>query len=209
MGNGGGSGGTHEGVSTMAGTRVGRLWTWRWRRSPLRRGSDLVEAWIVLAAWLIALAGSLLAGLTTADAVKRGLDQQRTERRPITAVLTEKADGSTSAQAVDDSRVWAGVRWTAPDGSSHTGRTEVRPSTPKGTLVTIWTDRQGQLVSKPLTPGDAEFQADWTGALAAAGTAGVVFGSAQLARAGLERRRLREWEEEWMRVDTRRGGRTG
>ncbi|MCX4452338.1 hypothetical protein OOK58_09455 [Streptomyces sp. NBC_01728] len=193
----------------MAWTRVGRLWTWRWRRNPLRRRSDLGEAWIVLAAWLIALAGSLLAGLTTADAVHRNLDQQRTERHPITAVLTERAADRTSAQAVDDSHVWAAVRWTSPGGLTHTGRTKVRPGTPTGTPVTIWVDRQGRPVSKPLVPGKAEFQADWTGALAAVGAVGVVFGGAQLARAGLERRRLKDWEEEWARVDTRWGGKTG
>ncbi|WP_406129566.1 hypothetical protein [Streptomyces sp. NBC_00989] len=193
----------------MAGTRVGRLWTWRWRRNPLRRRSYLVEAWIVLAAWLIALAGSLLAGLMTADAVHRRLDQQRAERRPITAVLTERAAGSTSAQAVDDSHVWATVRWTIPDGLTRTGRTKVRPGAPRGTPVTIWADRQGRLVSKPLAPGEAELQADWTGVLAAVGAAVVVFGGTQLARTGLERRRLKGWEEEWARVDTRRGGKTG
>ncbi|MEV8542187.1 hypothetical protein [Streptomyces sp. NPDC051572] len=191
----------------MAGSRAGRLW--RWRRNSLRRRSDLIEAWIVLAAWLIGLAGSLFAGLTTADAVQQKLDEQRTERHPVTAVLTTKAAGSTSAQAVDDSHVWAGVHWTTQDGVTHTGRAEVHAGSPADTPVTIWTDRQGRQVAKPLAPGEAEFQADWAGVLAAVGAVGAVFGSAQLGRAALGRRRLRDWEEEWVRVDIRRGGKTG
>ncbi len=36
---------------------------WGWRRSPLRRRVDVVEAWGVLSAWVFAVAGGLLAGL--------------------------------------------------------------------------------------------------------------------------------------------------
>ncbi|MHC3474815.1 Rv1733c family protein [Streptomyces sp. 7R007] len=131
-------------------------WTWRRRRNPLRRRSDVVEAWIIVAAWVITLAGSPFAGLTTADAVARDLERQRAETRTVSAALIENAVGTTSAQAVDDTHVWAAVRWTAPDGSAHTGRTEVPPGTPMGTSVTIWTDRRGRLVAKPPTSGEAE-----------------------------------------------------
>ncbi|MFI5683508.1 hypothetical protein [Streptomyces sp. NPDC051636] len=193
----------------MARTRSGSAWAWRWRRNPLRRRSDVVEAWIVLAAWLVALVGGLLAGLVTADTVMRDLERQRAERRPVAAVLTGRAPGPTSARSTDDGRVWVAVRWTTPDGAVHTGRTKVRPGMASGTRITLWTDRQGRPASKPLSAGEAGFRAVWTGMLVATGTAGTVFGGAQLARAGLERRRLRQWDDEWARVDTRRGGKTG
>lgn len=182
---------------------------WRWRRNPLRRRSDVIDAWIVLAAWVIALAAGLLAGLATGSAVDHGLDRQRAERQPVSAVLNEKAPGRTSAAAVDDSHVWANARWTAPDGTEHTGRTKVHPGTKTGTQVTVWIDRQGRLTSKPLSPGEASFQAAWTGVLVAMGTAVAVIGSAQIPRALLERRQLEQWDEEWARVDNPRGWKTG
>lgn len=192
----------------MARSRSDSPWTWRWRSNPLRRTSDVVEAWIVLVTWLLAVVGSVLTGLVTADAVARGLDRQWTERRPVEAVLVGRVPSVTSARG-DDGRVWAGVRWTTPDGAVHSGRTKVRPGMASGTRVTVWTDRQGRVTAKPLSPGEAGFRSAWTGTLVATGTAAAVFGGAQLARAGLERRRLRQWDEEWARVDTRRGGLTG
>ncbi|MET8942855.1 hypothetical protein ABZX30_04495 [Streptomyces sp. NPDC004542] len=184
-------------------------WAWRWRRNPLRRPSYVVEAWIVLAAWLAALVGSVLAGLVAANAVARGLDRQQDERRPVAAVVVERAPGVAPGRTGSDSRVWVTVRWTTPDGAVHTGRTKVRPGTASGTSVTVWTDQRGRVTAKPLSPGEAGFRAAWTGTLVATGTAAAVFGAAQLARAGLERRRLRQWDDEWARADTRRGGLTG
>ncbi|MET7575044.1 hypothetical protein ABZT04_42260 [Streptomyces sp. NPDC005492] len=193
----------------MTGTRTGGIRLWRWRHNPLRRRSDVIDAWMVLVAWLLALAGGLLAGLTTASAVDHGLDRQRTERHAVSAVLRERAPGRTSASAVDDSHVWATVRWTAPDGSSHTGQARVHPGTRTGARVAVWIDGQGRLTSKPLAPGEASLQATWSGALVAVGTAGAVLGGAQIPRVFLERRQLGRWDEEWARIDNPRGWKTG
>ncbi|MEU2879366.1 hypothetical protein ABZ651_24505, partial [Streptomyces sp. NPDC007070] len=45
----------HEGVSKVT-RRAGVRW-WRWRRNPLRRTSDVVEAWLLLVAWTLAVLG--------------------------------------------------------------------------------------------------------------------------------------------------------
>ncbi|MEU9154969.1 hypothetical protein AB0D59_31535 [Streptomyces sp. NPDC048417] len=182
---------------------------WRLRRNPLRRRSDVVECWILLAAWFIALAASLVTGLAAGSAVDHRLDRQRAESRTAPAVLTTEAPGRTSASAADDSRVWATVRWTAPDGSTRTGRTTVHPGAKAGTPVTVWIDRQGRLTSEPLAPVDAAFQVAWTGILVALTTGGAVLGVTQLLRLRLERRRLERWDEEWARVDSPKGWRTG
>jgi F0F1-type ATP synthase membrane subunit c/vacuolar-type H+-ATPase subunit K len=193
----------------MAKTRCGKGWMWRWRRNPLRRRSDVVDAWIVLAAWLIALCGGVLTGLAAGSAVDHGLDRQRAERHPVSSVLTENAPGRTSASALDGSHVWAIVRWTAPDGSTHTGRAKVHPGAKAGTLATVWVDRQGRLTSKPLAHGEASFQAAWTGVLVGLGVAGALLGGAQLVRLRLARRQSRQWDEEWARVDTPWGWKAG
>jgi hypothetical protein len=194
----------------MAGTRLGRTTqSWRWRRNPLRRRSDVVEAWIVLAAWVIALVGSVLAGLVAASAVDRNLAQQRVQRHPVSAVVTANVTPDPSAQSLDGGHAWATVSWKAPDGSTHQARTAVPPGAAEGTRVTVWTDGKGRPVTKPMSGGDAAFQSAWTGVLVAMATAGAVAGCTQLARARLEHRRLNQWAEEWERVDTRWGGKTG
>ncbi|MFJ8789076.1 hypothetical protein [Streptomyces sp. NPDC102462] len=193
----------------MARTQLCRVRAWRWRRNPLRRRSDLVEAWLVLAAWVIALLGSALAGVAAASTVGRDLAQQRAERHPVAAVVTQDAPAGPSAQTLDGGHVWAPVRWQSPDGSTHLARTEVPPGAPQGTRVTVWTDAHGKLTSKPLSGGDATFQSAWTGVLVAVATAGGVAGCAQFARSRLEHRRMEQWAKEWERVDTRWGGKTG
>ncbi|MYS43445.1 hypothetical protein GTY23_19820, partial [Streptomyces sp. SID5998] len=65
----------HEGVSKVT-RRAGVRW-WRWRRNPLRRTSDVVEAWILLVAWTLAVLGGLVAGLLTAGAVQQSADRVR------------------------------------------------------------------------------------------------------------------------------------
>lgn len=47
----------------MAAFRGPKVWLWRWRRNPLRRRSDALEAWIMLTAW----AFTVLGGAVTAS----------------------------------------------------------------------------------------------------------------------------------------------
>ena len=183
--------------------------TWRWRRNPLRRGSDVVEAWVLLAAWVIALVGGVLAGVVAQGAVERDLDRQRVERRAVAAVLVEDARGKPSAGAGEDDRVWVKARWTASDGLTHTGLTKVRPDAPAGAPVTVWIDQHGTVVSQPVTHGEAQLQSVLVGVLCAAIAGGAVLGLARVSRAGLDRWRGGQWDAEWARVDTRSSHPTG
>lgn len=81
-----------RGCRPMATSRQATMRSWRWRRNPLRRHSDVIEAWVVLAGWILALVSGLWAGLGTANAVERAADQQRAERRTVSAVLAEGAE---------------------------------------------------------------------------------------------------------------------
>ena len=192
----------------MARTQRSKVRLWRWRRNPLRRRSDVIEAWVLLVACVLALAGSLVVGLAAQGAVERDLDRQRVERQAVTAVLVEDASGKPPAGAADGDRVWVTARWTAPDSSTHTGQTKVRPDTPAGTRVTVWTDKHGALTSKPVTHEEARFQATLVGVLAAVITCGAVAGGACVVRACLDRRRMEQWAAEWARTDTPWGGKT-
>ncbi|MEU3852861.1 hypothetical protein [Streptomyces sp. NPDC029554] len=175
---------------------------WRWRSNPLRRRSDRVEAWILLACWVLAVLCGAVAALAAATAVDGALSAQRAQTRAVPAVLTERAP-RTPPVTTDGSggdTVWATVRWTAPDGSPHTGRTEVEPDAAAGTRVTVWTDRAGELAEAPLGPTESMFQAVGTGVLAGAGAAAAVWACGRLARLRLDRRRLERWDGEWARV---------
>lgn len=102
---------------------------WRWQSNPLRRRSDLVEAWLLLATLVLALLGGLFAGMAAAGAVDAALDERRERSRAVQAVLVENARDAAPAPVSQDGdgAVWAKVRWTAPDGTARTGRAEVEP----------------------------------------------------------------------------------
>ncbi|WP_151483956.1 Rv1733c family protein [Streptomyces albicerus] len=193
----------------MAASRRAKVRLWRWRRNPLRRRSDVVEAWLVLAGWVLALVGGLFAALLVADVVERAADGRRADSRAVSAVLAEDADDKVPARAVSDHRVWAKVRWTAPDGSTRTDEARVPPKTPAGARVTVWLDKSGKLATAPLTDGEVRIHAAFGGMLAAMCAGGAVLGAAGVTRACLVRRRMEQWAVEWERIDTRWGRKTG
>lgn len=191
----------------MATARCARVRWWRWRRNPLRRLSDVIEAWVILVGWVLALVGGLFAGLAAADAIERSADRQRVERREVSAVLVEDAKGKVPARAAGDPRVWATVRWTAPDGSTRTGEARVSATSPAGNRVTIWIDKDGHLTAEPLTDGEARSHAAAGGVLVASGAGGIALAAVSVTRRYLSQWRMAQWAVEWERIDTRWGGR--
>ncbi|MFJ5304828.1 hypothetical protein [Streptomyces sp. NPDC088350] len=189
-----------------------KVWLWRWRRNPLKRRADAVESWIVLGAWLITVLAGVLAGLTATRSVEHELAQERVDWKPVVALVTQDAPGPSSP--ANDSRtnsepVWAKVRWTATDGSSHTGQIRVPSGSALGTPVTVWTDPQGHLVTRPATASQARLRATLIGTLLGVGAAAVPFAGARALRGRLERRRMDQWDEDWARFGPLWGRKTG
>jgi len=183
-------------------TRMKNVRFWRWRRSPLRRRSDCLEAWIVLGTWALALLGGLFTGWTAWESVADGNASRRAEVHPVAAELTEDAakTPAVSASGSGSATVWAKVRWTAADGSAHTGTVKVEPGSKAGTKATVWTDRTGRSVPEPATATEATLEAAFAGVLIGTSSGGGVVVCGVLLRGLLERRRLAEWEAEWERV---------
>ncbi|MGW3664987.1 Rv1733c family protein [Streptomyces sp. NPDC005141] len=180
------------------GTRIG---LWRWRRNPLRRRSDVTEAWVVLGTFLLLATGAPAVGAAVGlnahnTALRHGRDWQRT-----TAVLVSDAPDSVYA----DTR--AAVRWTAPDGSTRIGTALVRAGTGAGAAATVWQDERGAMREAPVTATEAAAQGVLFGTLAAGGTAAVVLGSRWVVRVRLDRGRDREWERAWAAMGPRPGHR--
>ncbi|MFG3120080.1 hypothetical protein ACGF4C_37695 [Streptomyces sp. NPDC048197] len=186
-----------------------RVWWWRFRRSPLRRTSDLVEAWLLLMAWVLGMVGGAAVGLVTAVMAERSFEEERSGRREVVAVLMRNAVDTVTTRTGDGNRAKAEVRWKAPDGGARTGWISVIPHASAGTRVPLWTSARGDLVSQPPDRSSAMLQAGVAGVGATVAVGGVVWAGARILRALLERRRLRQWALEWERADTLRGGRTG
>jgi hypothetical protein len=193
----------------MAASRCPKVRLWRWRRNPLRRPSDLVEAWVVLTAWVFALVAGLAAGVVTAQAIEETADRQRAQVREVSAVLVEDAENRGPARVAPDHRVWVTVRWTAPGGSTHVDEARVPYGSRAGSAVTLWADGAGQITTEPLTEGETRLHGIAGGVLAALGLGATVLGAAWVVRLRLDQRRLAQWDAEWERIDTRRGGKTG
>ncbi|MGW1051447.1 Rv1733c family protein [Streptomyces sp. NPDC001118] len=191
-------------------TTVARVRLWRWRRNPLRRHSDVIEAWIVLVTWVLAVLGGAVAGLAAAHNAEAALSARQARVHAVTAVLTDSvASNPTSGTGYDDGRVWATVRWTDTHGTVHTDRAKVRPGTPVGSQVNVWTNRAGHVVSAPVTGAAADLQAALTGALVAPSAGAAVWSAGWLVRTRMIRRRMAEWDEEWKQIGPRWGNLSG
>lgn len=176
--------------------RVRRVRLWRWRRNELRHRSLLVEGWILLVLGVAGFIGAPLGGAVAWEAVLEGRAQQLTERHLTHAVLVEDpapADrGSTRTRAT--------ARWTAPDGTTHTGRVPVGSHLERGARVPVWTDKDGAMTSAPLGPAAARFDAA-VAALAVMVSLGfLMLAIHQLVRRHCERRRAAQLGREWARI---------
>ncbi|MGW3989191.1 Rv1733c family protein [Streptomyces sp. NPDC004830] len=176
---------------------VRRSILWRWRRNPLRRREDVWEAWILLAAWLVVAVLGPLAALLSGRATVDSLAQRRAERHPVTATLLRDAPPAVSGDGAAVDRVFASVRWTTADGTSHTGRAQVDAGHEAGERVVVWLDRSDRPALVPQSPGEADVEAAFMGAASFAAVAASAAAGAWGARLLLDRRRNRAWEAEW------------
>jgi hypothetical protein len=194
-------------VVAVNGTR--RLW-WRFRRNPLRRRSDLIEGWLLLFTWLLAVVVAVVAGVLTAGAVEDDVNRLRAQRHAVTAVLTEDAERSPSAtEGTDMDQAWATVRWTGRDGKVRTGVARVEADGKTGSGTEVWLDERERLVPEPATAEQAELQGTVLGMAAAVGAGALVAFAGWGGCARLGRRRLAQWDKEWADIDPRKGWKTG
>ncbi|MGN5377806.1 hypothetical protein BIV25_24625 [Streptomyces sp. MUSC 14] len=182
-----------------------RVHGWRWQRNPLRRRSDVVEAWTVLVVSVllfvvVPLAG-MAAGLRAYDQAGSLAATARAERHQVRARVIGQPPGRVSAAEGDRERPYrAQVRWTEPGKGTRTTWTRVPTGTRTGDTVSVWLDARGRDVAPP--PDDAAIvQHAVTVGVCAAGCAAavVLLGHAVERRIAL-RHRMAEWEREWERT---------
>jgi hypothetical protein len=202
--------------------RVVRL-GWQWRRNPLRRRTDVVEAWLGLVT-LVLLCALPLLGWWAGSSVDRALQQvvrvQHAERTLVTATVTPAGDvkdadaagksaGKPSAAtastnpgvpAAEKVRHGDVLTWTGPDHRRHTASVSSDLQVWHGGRVQLWTDRHGAIVPAPLDRATAATHAVLAGFAASAAAAGVLLISRQILLWRLMLRRMDSWEREWARV---------
>ncbi|MEU3980801.1 hypothetical protein AB0F77_11905 [Streptomyces sp. NPDC026672] len=182
-----------------------RVIGWRWRRNPLRRRSDVLEAWTAVAVAVLLCVGAplagALAGLWAHDEARSLAAAQRAERHHVRAeVLGSVPERLPVAQGGRQRPYEARVSWTEPGAGTRTAEARVPGGTRDGDVVDVWFDPAGRDVPAP--PGDvAVWQHTVTLGVTAAGAAAVtvLLGNGVLRRISL-RHRLGEWEHEWART---------
>ncbi|MFF9344669.1 MULTISPECIES: hypothetical protein [unclassified Streptomyces] len=192
---------------------------WRWRRNPLRRGTDLVEAWVALVAAVALCVATPAAGWAAGAAAQRSLQRavhaQQAGRVATTAQVLRSAPTPPSAAASSEQaaaqrfRRAVVARWTAPDGTSRTGTvTTSRGSSAPGDSFELWTDRDGRPVAAPLAGDTARAHAVLVGLMVAALTGVAVELVRRLVMRRLRLRRYARLDRAWASVGPD-WGRTG
>ncbi|MFF8380217.1 hypothetical protein ACF07V_29260 [Streptomyces sp. NPDC015661] len=181
---------------------------WRWRHNPLRRTTDLVEAWVAFAAAvLLCLAVPLTgwaSGTSAYGSLSRAVRTQQEQRLPTTARVVRLADGPVSGprsvETPGEERLRRSVvaRWTAPDGSVRTGTVATaRQHSAPGAAFRLWTDPEGRPVPPPMQEGTARAHAIIAGLTAALLTGLLVELVRRLAVRRLELRRYARLDRAW------------
>lgn len=184
---------------------------WRWRRNPLRRATDLFEAWLALVAALLIILTAPVAGWITGALAEESLRQairvQRLQRHVTTATVLGEATPHRPAvpdpetATANERRTLVEAKWTAPDGSRHTGTLPTAlPSPRPGETFRIWTDSSGRTVPRPLSPASAEVHAALAGVGAALAWGLLLECARRLVLWRLVRRRHAQLDRAWAAV---------
>ncbi|MFJ8942551.1 hypothetical protein ACIRG4_04565 [Streptomyces sp. NPDC102395] len=191
---------------------------WRWRHNPLRRTTDLVEAWVALSALLLVLLVAPVVGAVVGAVAQSALQQavrdQRDSRHEVTAVVVRRLGGSPFEADPDtgtgrDTRTRVFADWKAPDGTAAHGAVMSGLQTPhRGDRFSIWTDVHGRLVARPLDSATATTHAVLAGIGAAFAAAALVEGGRRMIVWRMVRRRYARWDQAWERMGPD-WGRTG
>lgn len=182
-----------------------RVRGWRWRPNPLRRRSDVVEAWTALAVAVLLLVGAPLAGVVAgawAHATARAeAAEQRAGLHRVSAVLMADAPAAVpTVQGGKQPAYAVRARWTDPGEGTRTAMARVPAGARRGEPADVWLDTRGRSVGPPPTGTAIRQHALAFGACTTGGAVGVVLAGHLVVRRVAIRHRLAEWEREWART---------
>lgn len=129
------------------------------RRNPLLRSSDRIEALAMAVAVMVSLLAVPIAaavGTAVHDSRRDIYAQQHHTRHLVTATITD--DGA--AQNISRTTVTMQARWSAA-GAEHTGAVTAQSATKPGDHLAIWIDNNGALTDEPTPTTRAGVDAVW------------------------------------------------
>jgi hypothetical protein len=179
-----------------------------------RRAVDRIEDLVL---WLLITLGLLTAVLAATVAGRRydegmhRVDLETRERTQVQAVLLEPAPQllvvDDHGRVVRQVPASVPVQYTAPDGTEHREIAPVSGRRSAGTVVPIWVDRQGAIISAPAQAIDAVTSAAVGATVVLVGGAVVLGGIHAGVRIATRRFALLRWEHEWEQVEPLWSGR--
>lgn len=190
-----------------------RVRGWRRQPNPLRRRSDVVEAWTALIVAVLLFLGAPLAGTAVGwwayGHVRAAQSAERAERHRVPAVVVEDAPAAAPATQGGRQPLYpAKVRWSEPGRGTLTTVARVPGGSRSGDRVEVWVDAQDHGVAPPRSDAAVWQHALTAGVWAAGGVAGTVLVARAVIRRVAERHRMEEWEAEWARTGPEWGRRT-
>ncbi|MGW0336742.1 Rv1733c family protein [Streptomyces sp. NPDC003011] len=178
-----------------------RVRGWRWRRNPLRRRSDVVEAWTVLAVAVLLAVGAPLAGAVAGrwahDEARAVAVEQRADRQRVRAEVVGRTSDALPSVGGREHTYRVAVRWAEPGGEPRTATTRVPAGTQRGDTLDVWFDSRGRSVAPPPDGTAVWRHAVGIGAFATGSAVAVVLLAHAVVRSTADRRRMAEWERDW------------
>jgi hypothetical protein len=174
--------------------------------NPLRRRSDIIEAWLAPAAVVVFLVLSpLVAGLAAMGVQADNAAAQHVQQswHPVSAVLLRAAPGPQySDNGANTWTEWEPASWTA-GGHHYTGSIPVLAGSRAGSTQTVWLDSGGHVRAPAMNKAELGGAIGTGILLAVAALAVVVAVATRLARWILDRKRIASWESGWLSVGPR------
>jgi hypothetical protein len=171
--------------------------------NPLRRRSDVIDAWLMPVAIVVFLAlCPLVLSLTgtwmrAANATAMRAEAQWTH---YPGVLLQPVPGPQESNHGTNSWItWVPATWTQAGVERH-GEVPAQAGSRAGSAVTVWLDNTGKVRMPPLTAGQAGGRVLEARAGGLAVLAVVLAIMVVVARRTLNRRRLAGWEKSWLSV---------
>ena len=187
-------------------TRLGRrLWM---GRSPLRRRTDRIEAWITALLLIVFLVGAPVAWVTAGRWVQHGASleqraQQSWHQVPAVLVKTAPALPNFDLRTSWNFEVEALARWSGPGGRQLAGQVPATPGTLAGTTVPVWINGSGRPTGTPLQHAELMKREIAAEVIAPLGLAILLLCVGALVRWLMDRRRLAGWETGWAFIGPR------
>jgi hypothetical protein len=174
--------------------------------NPLRRHVDKLESAVVVSmvvAFLVA--APLLAIFAVRIVAAAGAREVRAETswKHVSAVLTQDAGTGLIGLDGEWDTSWVTARWTARDGTRHSGLIPVELNARAGQRVTLYAAPAGQLTPPPMT-SRAVAEHEVVAAIAVpAGLALLLSITVWAARVLANRRRMAGWTKAWAAIGPR------